>query len=49
MKNKTNSSLFEQHGIWDYVESCYEVLHMSGDEYVLNDVYQILIRNGAMI
>ena len=40
--------LFDKNGIWNYIESCYDVLHMSGDELVLNDIQQILQRNGAM-
>ncbi len=40
--------LFEENDIWGYIESCYEVLHMNGDEAVLNDVQRILQRNGAL-
>ena len=48
MKASEAYSLFEKNDIWGYIESCYEVLHMNGDEYVLNDVQQILARNGAL-
>ena len=41
--------LFDENGIWNYIENGYDVLHMSGDECVLNDIKQILIKNGAMI
>ena len=40
--------LFEKNDIWGYIESCYEVLHMSGDESVLSDIQRILKRNGAL-
>ena len=41
--------LFEENDIWGYIESCYEVLHMSGDEVALHDVQRILQKNGALI
>lgn len=41
-------ALFERNDIWGYIESCYDVLHMNGDECVLNDVQRILSRNGAI-
>ena len=40
--------LFEENDIWGYIESCYEVLHMNGDEAVLNDIQRILQRNGVL-
>ena len=49
MKASEAYSLFERNDIWGYIESCYDILHMNGDEYVLNDVQQILIKNGALL
>ena len=46
MKAPEAYRLFEENDIWGYIESCYETLHMSGDEYVLADVQQILKKNG---
>ena len=40
--------LFEENDIWGYIESCYDVLHMSGDECVLEDIQKILNRKGAI-
>lgn len=34
--------MFEHYGIWKYLEECYDVLHMNGDEYVMNDIETIL-------
>lgn len=48
MKAADAYQLFEKNDIWGYIESCYEVLHMSGDESVLNDIQRILKRNGAL-
>ena len=40
--------IFEKNDIWGYIESCYDVLHMGGDECVLEDIQKILDRNGAI-
>lgn len=40
--------IFDENDIWGYIESCYDVLHMSGDECVLEDIQKILSRNGAV-
>ena len=41
--------IFNSYGIWDYIESCYDVLHMNGDEYILNDILSILKAKGAAV
>ena len=43
------NSLFDAHGIWHYIEECYDVLHMSGDEYILGDIDGILAAKGAVL
>ena len=48
MNPKEANQLFEKHGIWEYIEDCYDTLHMSGDEYVLNDIEYILRKRGAL-
>ena len=39
-KYKVSSSKANRHikdcGIWEYIEDCYDTLHMSGDESVMN-------------
>jgi len=37
------SQMFNDHNIWNYIEECYDTLHMNGDEYILNDIEEILI------
>jgi len=49
MKAKEANRIFESYGIWKYIEECYDLLHMSGDEYVLNDIVKILKYKGARI
>jgi hypothetical protein len=39
--------LFSKYGIWKYLEDAYDVLHLNGDEYALNDVMEILKAKGA--
>ena len=41
--------LFSKYGIWDYLKDAYDVLHLNGDEYALNDVMEILKAKGAKI
>ncbi len=47
--SKTANSLFSKYGIWKYIEDCYSSLHMNGDEYVLNDIEEILRAQGARL
>lgn len=47
--SKKANHLFNQYGIWDYIENCYDTLHMNGDAYVLNDLREILVVQGAAI
>ncbi len=48
MSPKEANRLFENYGIWEYIENCYDLLHTSGDEYVLNDIIMILRNKGAL-
>jgi len=43
LKSVTVSQMFNDHNIWNYIEECYDTLHMNGDEYILNDIEEILI------
>jgi hypothetical protein len=47
IRPKDANRMFERFGIWEYIEECYDVLHMNGDEYILNDIESILKRRGA--
>ena len=49
MKPKEANGIFERYGIWNYIEECYDVLHMNGDEYILNDIEYILKKKGALL
>ena len=46
---KKANELFNNFKIWDYIESCYDMLHLSGDECVLNDIEKILKKRGVEI
>lgn len=49
MKPAEAYDLFERNDIWHYIESCYDVLHMAGDECVLNDICRILRKNEVLV
>ena len=49
LRSKEANSLFEDYGIWEYIEECYEVLSMSGDESIMNDILEILEKNGVKL
>ena len=46
---KEANQLFKTCGIWDYIESCYDTLHMNGDMCVLDDVERIMKKQGVAV
>ena len=38
MNGKTAIHLFIQYGVFDYIESFYDVLHTFGDQYIIQDI-----------
>lgn len=48
MKPKTANRIFKEFGIWKYIEDSYDVLHVNGDEFILNDIEYILRKRGAL-
>ena len=49
ISNKQANSIFKDNKIWEYLESCYDTLHMNGDDYILADVTNILEKKGVAI
>ena len=49
LKPADANRLFENYGIWKYIEECYDVLHMNCDEYILNGIVRILQKKGACV
>ena len=43
------NNIFNSHKIWQYIESCYDILHMNGDDYVINDIDNILKNRGVVL
>jgi len=42
------SELFSRYDLWDYIYSCFEALHTTGDNYIIEDIDQfIAARNNA--
>lgn len=32
------SELFTQYNVWDYIFSCFEALHTTGEKYIVEDI-----------
>ena len=39
LDSRRGNELFKAGGVWDFISSCYDYLHLSGDESALDDVY----------
>ena len=38
MTGKEVAELFTRYRVWDYVYSCFEALHTTGDKYIVEDI-----------
>ena len=38
LTGKEVATLFSQYNVWDYVYSCYEALHTTGANYIVQDI-----------
>jgi len=36
-------ALFKQYGVLDYIVECYEALHVTGPEYIVEDIDQFIL------
>ena len=43
------NKLFEKYGIWKYIEDTYDMLKLNGDEYAVNDIWEILKVKGIKL
>ncbi len=43
------NKIFKDCNIWNYIEDCYDTLHISGDEYILNDIAKIVAAKGETV
>lgn len=43
------NQIFKDCSIWNYIEECYDTLHMNGDEYILNDINRIIEGKGVRL
>lgn len=32
------SELFSRYGVWEYIYSCFEALHTTGEKYIIEDI-----------
>ena len=42
-------TIFNKFDIWKYLEECYDTLHMNGDDYILNDIEEIIVSRGGVL
>ena len=40
--------LFKKYGIWNYIENCYDSLHLEGDDSIYTDIINILHSNNVV-
>ena len=38
MTGKQVAQLFSKYNVWDYVYSCFEALHTTGSNYIIEDI-----------
>lgn len=36
------SELFSRYNVWDYIYACFEALHTTGEEYIIEDIDQYI-------
>lgn len=49
LSSREGNALWNDHDIWDFVESCYDVFHIEGDEAILNDIFTKLTHEGVAL
>ena len=42
LTGKQVAELFSNFGVWDYVYSCFEALHTTGNRYIVEDINQYI-------
>lgn len=48
LTGKQVSELFSRYDVWDYIYSCFEALHTTGANYIIEDIDQYIeVRAGA--
>lgn len=46
---REGNALWQEHDIWSFIESCYDILHLSGDDPALDDISRKLASEGFAI
>ncbi len=49
MSGKDANKIFNLFDIWNYIETCYDSLHLNGDDSILDDVDRIISKRGASV
>ncbi len=43
------SELFSEYQVWDYVYACFEALHTTGENYIVEDIDQYIQERQAVV
>lgn len=43
------SQLFSEYQVWDYVYACFEALHTTGENYIVEDIDQYIQERQAVV
>lgn len=49
ISSKEANAIFNANHIWEYVEKCYGLLHLNGDDAAMEDITHILAQNGVLL
>ena len=49
LEPSSGNSLWNEFGIWGFIEGCYDTLHLSGDESALDDIQTKLAFHGVSL
>lgn len=49
LSGREANEIFVEHKIWDYIEECYEALHVSSDECALDEIETLLRNKGVVL
>ncbi|MBQ6479843.1 MAG: DUF3791 domain-containing protein [Anaerolineaceae bacterium] len=49
LSSESANNIFKKYKIWNYIESCYELLHINGDDYIMNDIEKLLEKQSVIL
>lgn len=43
LSGKQVSELFQKYDVWEYIYSCFEALHTTGENYIITDIDSFIV------